>query len=100
MTRVKWTIDEYMELLTFVQHNFNKMEWKDVIKTMSLRFGRTENSIKTALISFNQVNKGLASTSKKGDKIGHCYGENLKSAFNTVSQDSGFSHYKWDYILS
>tara|TARA_R110000737_G_scaffold176310_1_gene201406 strand:- start:59 stop:361 length:303 start_codon:yes stop_codon:yes gene_type:complete len=100
MTRVKWSVAEYMELLTFVQHNFNKMEWRDVMKTMSLRFGRTENSIKTALISFNQVNKGLESSSKKGDKIGHCYGENLKFAFNIVSQDSNFSKSKWTYILS
>mgnify|MGYP003658206496 CR=1 FL=1 len=100
MTRVKWTVAEYMELLTFVQHNFNRLEWRDVMKKMSLRFGRTENSIKTALISFNQVNKGLESSNKKGDKIGHCYGENLKSAFNIVSENSNFSKSKWTYILS
>ena len=100
MTRVKWTVEEYMELLTFVQNNFNRLEWRDVMKTMSLRFGRTENSIKTALISFNQVNQGLESSSKKGDKIGHCYGENLKSAFNIVSENSNFSKSKWTYILT
>jgi hypothetical protein len=100
MSRNLWSVSEYMELLNFVQYNFNKSEWKNIVTQMSLRFGRTEHAIKTALISFNQVNQGLESSNKKGDKIGFCYGKNVEEAFNIVSQDSNFSKSKWTYILT
>ena len=100
MRKNLWPVSEYMELLNFVQHNFDKMEWKDVVTRMSLRFGRTEHAIKTALISFNQVNQELESSNKKGDKIGFCYGENVEEAFNIVSENSNFSKSKWTYILT
>ena len=95
-----WSVGEYKELLNFVQGNFNKLEWKDIVTLMSLRFGRTEHAIKTALISFNQVNQGLESSNKKGDKIGFCYGKNIEEAFNIVSENSNFSKSKWTYILT
>ena len=99
MTKLRWSKEEYTELLNFVKDNYSSIEWKLIMDLMSKRFDRTPNSIKTALVSFNQVNLGIESTSKKGDKIGHCYGQGIKDVFQTVFNENSISKGRWTYIL-
>ena len=99
MTKLRWSKEEYTELLNFVKDNYSSIEWKLVIDLMSKRFNRTPGAIDSALISFNQVNLGIESSSKKGDKRGYCYGQGLKEVFETVFNENTISKSKWTYIL-
>jgi len=99
MINRNWSVEEYKELVEFTKDNYNKMTWKSLLEKMAMRFQRTPFSIKTALVSMNQVNLGIDSSDNKGDKKGYSFGLNLKNAFLEVKSVSDISTTKWTYIL-
>lgn len=100
MKRVKWTKEEYKELINFVKNNYKSTEWSLIIEILSTKFKRTEDAIKTALISCSKVNMNIPPDSSKSGSRGSAYGIALKEAFLEVKEENTISTIKWDYILN
>ena len=63
---MQWEVEEYAELLIYIKDNFKHYDWDYIISEMAYRFDRSHHSIRTAVVSFGQVNLGIESTIKKG----------------------------------